>query len=237
MSSGLQRLLLMLALSCGVAWAQPPLQMLVFPNPGLFDVAADGTIGGPGAALLAKLGRASGVPLGLQALPIPRALAVGSSTPGSCVVGLSRTPEREAAFQWAGPLASGALVIYVRADETLAVQGPQDLRGHGVVVQRESAPAAWLREQGVAAQEVNNSVTALRMLQARRVDFWLANELAAEPVIRAEGGAPVKGLLTVRRVDAYIACHIATPPEPVEKLHQAIQKLRRQGELAEFGLR
>ena len=224
------------ALFCGTAQAQQ-LQLLVFPNPGLFDVAADGTVSGPGAELMAKLGRVSGLPLGVQALPIPRALATGSSTPGACVVGLSRTPEREAAFQWAGPLASGALVVYARADETSVLQGPQDLRGRGVVVQRESAPASWLREQGIPAQEVNNSVTALRMLQARRVDFWFVNEIAAERVIRAEGGPPVKHQLTLGRVDAYIACHIASPREAVEKLHQAIQKLRRQGELAEFGLR
>lgn len=236
MRLGLRHLLMLLALLCGTARAQP-LQLLVFPNPGLFDVAADGTVSGPGAELLAKLGRASGLQLGILAMPIPRALATAGSTPGSCAVGLSRTPEREAAFQWAGPLASGALVVYARADEAQALQGPQDLRGHSVVVQRESAPAAWLREQGIAAQEANNSVTALRMLQARRVDFWFANELAAEPVIRAEGGAPVKSLLTLRRVEAYIACHAATPPQAVDKLHQAIQKLRRQGELAEFGLR
>ncbi len=226
----------LLALLCGSAGAQQ-LQLLVFPNPGLFDVAADGTVSGPGANLLTRIGQVSGVPLNILAMPIPRALATANSTPGSCAVGLTRTPEREAAFHWAGPLASGALVVYARADEAAVPQNPQELRGHGVVVQRESAPAAWLREQGIAAQEVNNSMTALRMLLARRVDFWLANELAAEPVIRAEGGAPVKSLLTVRRVDAYVACHIGTPQEPVDKLHQAIQKLRRQGELAEFGLR
>lgn len=232
----MRRLIVLLALLCGPVRAQQ-LQLLVFPNPGLFDVSADGTVGGPGAALLARLARAAGLQLPVQAMPIPRALALGASTPGSCLVGLSRTPEREAGFQWAGPLASGALAIYSRADEAAALQGPADLRGKGVVVQRESAGAAWLREQGIAAQEANNTVSALHMLQARRVDFWLANQLAAEPVIRAEGGVPVKPLLTVRRVEAYVACHLATPAEPVERLRQAIQTLRRQGELAEFGLR
>jgi polar amino acid transport system substrate-binding protein len=226
----------LLALPCGTARAQP-LQLLVFANPGLFDVAADGTVSGPGANVLAKIGQLSGVPLDILALPIPCALATASSMPGSCAVGLARTPEREASFLWAGPLASGALVIYARADETQALQGLLDLRGRGVVVQRESAPAAWLREQGIAAQETNNSVTALRMLQARRVDFWFANELAAEPVIRTEAGPAVRSMLTLRRVDVYVACQVATPPEQVDRLHQAIQKLRRQGDLAEFGLR
>jgi ABC-type amino acid transport substrate-binding protein len=237
MDFGMRGLLVfLLALLCGSARAQP-LQLLVFPNPGLFDVAADGSVSGAGADLLAKIGRVSGLELGIQALPIPRALAMGSASPGSCVVGLARTPEREAAFQWAGPLASGALVIYARADESTVLQSPMDLRGHGVVVQRESAPAAWLREQGIPAQEVNTPAMALRMLQARRADFWFVNEISAERVIRAEGGVPVKHLLALGRVDAYVACNLRTPQEPVEKLNQAILKLRRQGELSEFGLR
>ncbi len=236
MRFGVRLLPVLLALLCGSARAQQ-LQLLVFPNPGLFDVAPDGTVGGPGAELLAKLGRVGALQLSIQALPIPRALATAASTPNACLVGLSRTPEREAGYLWAGPLASGALVIYARADETASLQSPLDLRGHGVVVQRESAAATWLREQNIAAQETNNSVAALRMLQARRADFWFSNELVAEPVIRAEGGVPVKAQLTLRRVDAYVACHLATPSASVEKLHQTIQKLRRQGELAEFGLR
>ena len=238
MTSSMRRLpvlLALLALLCGAAQAQQ-LQLLVFPNPGLFDVAADGTVSGSGAELLAKVGRAGSMQLNVQALPIPRALAAGLSTPGNCLVGLSRTPEREASFHWAGPLASGALVIYARADEAQVLQGPLDMRSHGVVVQRESAAAAWLREQGIPAQEANSPLVALRMLQARRVDFWFAHELSADPVIRAEGAA-VKPHLTLRRVDVYVACQIATPPEPLEKLRQAILKLRRQGELVDFGLR
>lgn len=236
MRFGLRCLCLLLALLGGVARAQP-LQLVVFPNPGLFDVAADGTVGGPGAELLAKLGHGSGLQLAVQAMPIPRALALGSSTPGHCLVGLSRTPEREAGFQWAGPLASGALAVYARADNAAALHNPQEMRGHGVVVQRESVAAGWLREHAIPAQEINNTVTALRMLQARRVDYWFVNELVAEPVIRVEGGLPVKQVLTMRRMEAYVACHVGTPPEHVDKLRQAIQKLRRQGELAEFGLR
>jgi polar amino acid transport system substrate-binding protein len=213
------------------------LNLVVFPNPGLFEVEADQSIGGRGAALLHKLAAASGLTLNLQAMPIPRALSTGAATPGNCLVGMARTPEREAQFQWAGPLASGALTVYARGDETRPLQQPADLRGLGVVVQRDSAPAAWLRQQGITPQEVSQPVTALRMLQAGRIDFWLANELSAAPAIAAEGGIAVKAHLVVMRIDAYIACHPGTPPELTARLHQALQKLRRQGDLAEFGLR
>lgn len=232
----MHRLIALLAFFCGPA-AALGLNLVVFPNPGLFDVEADQSIGGRGAALLHKLATASGLALNLQAMPIPRALATGAAMPGSCLVGMTRTTEREAHFQWAGPLASGALIIYARGDDTRPLQQPADLRGHGVVVQRDSAPAAWLRQQGITPQEVSQPVTALRMLQAGRIDYWLANELSAAPAIQAEGGNAVKAHLVVTRIDVYIACHPGTPVELTARLHQALQKMRRQGDLTDFGLR
>lgn len=229
-------LLTLIALASGPA-AALELNLVVFPNPGLFDVAADGAISGRGSVLLARLGAASGLTLNLQAMPIPRALATGASAPGQCLVGLARTPEREPHYLWAGPVASGALVAYARADEARPLRDGADLRSHSVVVQRDSAPAQWLRQQGITPQEANSPASALRMLQAGRADFWVANELSAAPILETEGGGAVKPHWVISRMDVYVACHPATAPELTGRLQQALQRLRRQGELAEFGLR
>lgn len=229
-------LLTLITLASGPATALE-LNLVVFPNPGLFDVGTDSTISGRGSALLARLGAASSVRLNLQAMPIPRALATGASSPGQCLVGLARTPEREPHYLWVGPVASGALVAYARVDETRPLHDGADLRNHSVVVQRDSAPAHWLRQQGITPQEANSPVSALRMLQAGRADFWVANELSAAPIVETEGGRPVKPHFVISRMDVYVACHPATAPELTGRLQQAVQRLRRQGELAEFGLR
>lgn len=234
----MHRFIALLAFVCSPAVALAlGLNLVVFPNPGLFDVEPDQPVSGRGAVLLARLAAVSGMTLDVQAMPIPRALSSGVAAPGRCLVGLVRTPERESHFLWIGPLASGALNLYARGDDSRMLQQPADLHGHTVVVQRDSASAAWLRQQGITPQEVSQPLTALRMLQAGRVDFWLANELSAAPAIAAEGGAAVKAKLALARVDVYVACHPATPAEPAQRLQQAIQKLRRQGELADFGLR
>lgn len=228
--------LLTLALSSGSAMAAS-LTMVVIPSPGLFELEAGQPIAGRGTALMGKLSTASGLNFNLQALPVPRALATGAATPGSCLVGLTRTPEREANYLWIGPLASGALTVYARADETRPLREGADLRGYSVVVQRESAAAQWLRQQGAAVQESIHPASALRMLQAGRVDFWLANELVATATINAEAGLAVRPHLVVARVDAFIACHLGTEADAAARLQQAIQRMRRQGELAEYGLR
>ena len=211
------------------------LDVLVYPNAGVFE-SASGQPGGPGGALLDRMQALSGITLRQQIVPIGRALALAEQKPGSCAVALSRTAEREARFLWVGPWARGAMTVYGRSDETRRVDGAQGLRGRSIVVLRDSSPAAWLKEQGLAAEDVKDNGTALRMLQARRVDFWLANDVAAYFVIRAGGGEAPRLMHSFGRIDLYFACHPATDPALLGTLDLAITQLRRNGELAEFGL-
>lgn len=213
------------------------LDILVYANAGVFEASPGQGPGGPGGAMLERMQALSGLTLRQQVLPISRALLLAEQRPGHCVVALARTPERETRYQWAGPWARGAMAIYGRSDETRQVEGPQDLRGRSVVVLRDSAPAAWLKEQGLAAEEVKDNSTALRMLQARRVDYWVANDIAGHFVIRAAGGATPRVMLSFGRIDLYFACHPNSDPAAIGALDIAIAQLRRTGELAEFGLR
>lgn len=213
------------------------LDILVYANAGVFEAPSGQGPGGPGGALLERMQALSGITLRQQVLPISRAMLLVEQKPGSCVVALARTPERESRYLWAGPWARGAMTIYGRGDETRHVDGPQDLRGRSIVVLRESAPAAWLKEQGLTAEEVKDNSTALRMLQARRVDYWLANDVAGHFVIRAGGGAVPRVMHSFGRIDLYFACHTATDPAVIGALDLAIAQLRRTGELTEFGLR
>lgn len=231
-------LLLSLLLMHAVAQAQARvLEMLVYPNAGVFEAAPGQGTGGPGGAMLQRLQVLSGVTLNQQFMPIPRALLTVKQKPGHCMVAVSRTPEREATLMWAGPWARGATAIYARADDTRRIQDPQELRGQSIVVLRDSTPSDWLKAQSIPATEVKDNTTGLRMLQARRVDYWLANDLAAHFVIRAEVGPAPRQLYNFGRIDLYIACHPATDPAAVAALDAGIAQLRRNGELNEFGMR
>lgn len=231
-------LLLLALLPLSAAHAQTRvLEMLVYPNAGVFEAAPGKGPGGPGGMMLERLQALSGVTLNQQFMPVPRAMLTVKQHPGHCMVAVTRTPERESAFMWAGPWARGATAVFARADDTRGIQHPQELRGSSIVVLRESAPAEWLKTQGMPATEVKDNTTGLRMLQARRVDYWLANDLAANFVIRAEGGPVPKQLYNFGRIDLYMGCHPATDPAAVAALDAAIAQLRRNGELTEFGMR
>jgi polar amino acid transport system substrate-binding protein len=231
-------LLLLASLLPATARAQGlALEMLVFPNAGVFEEAPGKGPGGPGGAMLQRLQAVSGVQLHQRLMPAPRALVTLKHNPGHCMIALTRTPEREMQYLWAGPWARGATAIYARAGDARRYQHPQDLRGRSIVVLRDSGPADWLKAQGLHALQVKDNTTGLRMLQAGRVDYWIANDLAARFVVRAEGGPAPRQLHSLGRIDLYMACHPGTHRAAVAALDAAIARLRRNGELAEFGMR
>jgi polar amino acid transport system substrate-binding protein len=229
---------LLLSLSAVIqAQPQPPaVNLLIFPNSGIFEVEGS-QLSGPGAALLTRLQAISGVRLDRHLMPIARALQTVQHQPGSCVIAMPRTPERDARFRWAGPWSSGMFSLYGRAGETRQVTGPEDLRGAQIAVLRDSLPLAWLKEHGLASHEVNDTSTGLRMLQAGRVDFWLGNSIPTRFIIQRSSGPAPRVVYSYGRIDLYIACHPATSEATVDLLHAGIEQLRRNGELTEFGVR
>ena len=226
-------LLLFLVLPAGAQ----ALDLLVYPNPGVFNVSAHDEVSGPGAAVLQRLAQVTGLPLRQRPMPAARALQMILQQPGQCAAGVPRTADREHQLRWAGLMASGALTLYGRSDETREVGTPDDLRGAVVVAQRESVAVTWLRERGLNVYEVNDTLTGLRMLRAGRVDYWLVNDLPARYVIQHHDGPAPKPLHEFGRIELYLACHRSLDEATAERLRRGFEELRRKGELVEFGLR
>jgi len=210
--------------------------MLVYPNAGIFEISTDGRIGGPGAVMLERLREVSGVPLKPRVVPFARALHPESLQPGACLIALTRTPDREARYRWAGPWSSSVITLYGRSDETRQVKRPEDMRGARIAALRAAPTAAWLKERGLDGYEVNDVAAGLRMLQAGRVDYWLGNDMVTRLALKASGEATPRVLYSFGRIDLYAACHAQTSAALVERLHAGLAQLRANGELAEFGL-
>lgn len=229
-------LLLMVSLASGAR--AEGVDMLVFLNPGLFEQAPDGRITGPGGDMIARIAAVSGVTVRIQVLPPTRVMQTLVQQVGACVAGVARLPDNESQLRWLGVLSNSTLMLYGRLDEKRRITGASDLRRATVVVQRHSLPASWLHERGLPMQEVRDTTTALRMLQARRVDYWLVNELVAQRTFQALGGdLPARPLQSFGQIVTHLACHRDTAPADLDRLRGAIEQLRRDGELVPFGVR
>jgi len=211
--------------------------MLIVPSPGLFEVTPRGEVSGPGPEVLGRLAVITRLKLTFIPMPAARAMQTLRQLPPTCMAGVPRLPEREGEFRWAGMMATAAISVYARSDDMRQVSHPEDLRGTTLAVLRESMPLAWARERGLSVYEVNDTVTGLRMLRAGRVDLWLSNDLIAQRAIQSQGGDPPRMLYSSARIDNYIACHHDVDPAVLERLQAGMEQLRRDGALAQFGVK
>lgn len=187
-----------------------------------------GTAQGFSVELLRRMAAAAGWPLALQVMPWPRTVQAAEATPGSVLFSLTRTPEREAQFQWVGPIAQRRILVYKLASRTeLKLAQLSELGASRIGVVRDSAAdkqlqAAGLRP-GVELEHGLDDATNVRKLLAGRMEFVVLLDWAAswnlrqlklpystlQPVLEQDatrsywyGLRPTADLAVVRRLQA-----------------------------------
>ena len=134
--------------------------------------------------LLRKMTAAAGVPLALQVLPWVRAVQMAEAEPASVLFSLTRTPEREAQFQWVGPIAQRRILIYKLASRSdLRLTQLSELGAKRIGVVRDSAADRQLQaaglKPGAQLEQGLDDATNVRKLLAGRMEFLALLDWAA----------------------------------------------------------
>lgn len=210
----------------GITENLPPLNYLDEQGPQGFSVE-----------LLRLMAAQARLGLQLQVLPWARALQVAESSPHSVLFSLTRTPEREAQFQWVGPIAQRRILIYRLASRTdLTMQQFDELGGARIGVVRDSAAdrslqAAGLRP-GIELEQGLDDATNMRKLLAGRMEYITLLDWAAAWNLR-QLRLPYDTLKPVMEQDAarsyYYGLRPDADPDLVRRLQAALDQLRRSG--------
>lgn len=150
---------------------------------------------------------------------------------------IGRTAEREAAFQWIGPLGTLEHRLYKLKRRTdLHPQVLADLRGHTIAVVPRDARQIYLQQQGFAPQteliETTDNRQAMRLLSLGRVDYAPIAAGSLDAYCRAEQLDCSQFEPTVAlgmKLTLYLAANPATPRETLDKLRSAWARLVENG--------
>ncbi|HEY8881602.1 MAG TPA: transporter substrate-binding domain-containing protein [Roseateles sp.] len=197
----------------------------------------DGSAQGFSVELLRLMAAHAGVRLELQVLPWLRALQVAEATPQSALFSLTRTPEREAQFQWVGPIAQRRILLYKlasRADLTLTQLSELGSSRIGVV--RDSAADRALQAMGLKpGAELEHGLddaTNLRKLLAGRMEYVALLDWAAAWNLR-QLQLPYGTLQPVMEQDVSKSYWYGLRPDAhpalARRLQAALDALRRDG--------
>jgi polar amino acid transport system substrate-binding protein len=187
--------------------------------------------------LLRQMSAQAGVRLEVQVLPWQRAVQLAESQPQSVLFSLTRLPEREAQFQWVGPIAQRRILLYrlaSRPELTLAQLGDLGTARIGVV--RDSAADRQLQaaglKPGLQLEQGLDDAANIRKLLAGRMEYVALLDHAAAWNLR-QLQLPPSTLQPALELDAsrsyFFGLRADADPALVKRLQQALDALKRDG--------
>lgn len=187
--------------------------------------------------LLRLMATQAGVRLELQVMPWQRAMQAAEAQPNGILFSLTRTPEREAQYQWVGPIAQRRILIYRLASRAdLNMTQFHELGNARIGVVRDSAADRQLQavglRPGVQLEQGLDDATNVRKLLAGRMEYVALLDWAAAWNLRLLQ-LPYGTLHPVMEQDSarsyYYGLRLDADPALVKRLQQALDTLKRDG--------
>jgi polar amino acid transport system substrate-binding protein len=187
--------------------------------------------------LLRKMAAAAGRPLELTVLPWQRAVQMAETQANSVLFSLTRTPEREAQFQWVGPIAPRRVLIYRLAKRRdLGLSQLSELGERRIGVVRDSAADRLLQaaglKPGIELEHGLDDATNVRKLLASRMEFVVLLDWAAAWAMR-QHKLDYATLQPVMELDVARSYWYGLRPEAdpalAKRLQSALDALKRDG--------
>jgi len=131
--------------------------------------------------------------------PFARALRLVEEQDDMVLFPVARTPDRESAVKWVGPLILNGVYFYQRSDNAVVIHTLDQLKQlHSIGVGNGNASMTLLSQQGFKnLYPVNDEIQALRMLALKRVDAIAVGEVV---IHQAEHGGDF-GAAAFRKID------------------------------------
>lgn len=200
-----------------------------------FSYLEDGKPDGMAVAVVEELIRRTGEPARIELVPWTRGYHQVRQQANSALFSTVRTAQREAEFQWVGPIARGYTRFYTHKDAGLRVVSLDDVRQLGTL----AVPKHWysyelLREQNLQnLYGVATPQDMLRLFRHGRVKLLLANTLTLDGILAEQGmnATQLQAQFDLMPNNSYIAFSLQTDAARVARWQQALQAMREDGSL------
>lgn len=175
----------------------------------------------------------AGITYTIEVMAWRRAYELALRTPASCVFSTSRTPEREALFQWIGPLREVDWTLYGLAKPPFRLATLDDAKGLRIGGYSGDVRAQYLTARGFTVDSAADNFSNPRKLLGGRIDLWVTSHQLANGVLAQEGLAgKIVPLLTFHTSRVYLACNKAVPEGMVAAMSAALAAMVKDGTAA-----
>jgi polar amino acid transport system substrate-binding protein len=178
----------------------------------------------------------------IRLYPWARAYKMLLSEKHTILFSVTRTPEREDLFKWAGPLFHNTTYLIARKDRGASIASPEDISKYRIGTIIDDASELFVQRLGIGLDRVqrnSKSIYNVEKLERGRIDLvvsgWFAFESDARQLEIDPGD--YEAVFTVDESDVSIAFHAATPDWVIGEFQAALDDLRDEGALNEIAER
>ena len=191
----------------------------------------DGAVTGLNTELIQLLLNKRGFKGRFEVVPWGRAQLFTQTQADSCFFSAVRTPEREALYQWVGPLSQENVQLFSTNPAQPEFKHFSDAVKLRIGGQTADAFTDYGISQGLKIQRIAEIPVNLSMLQLGRIDLWLAGSVGG-PYIAAQKGMRVYPVATSAEVfELWLACSLDLSDKVVAQLNSALQLSKQDGTL------
>ncbi len=190
----------------------------------------DHQLTGLGVDVLQEIQKRVGNKDKIQVVPWSRGMSKLNHDPNTILMTMARTPEREALYQWIGPIASVEYALYGKADSELKIDSIENAKKiHLIGVYRDD-----IRDQTLTRLGFNNldrassNISSFKKLMIGRVDVYADSKMGVESVAIASGYqvSDVKLIFPLFKSGLYFGVSKATNPTIVSKWNRALNDMK-----------
>lgn len=166
----------------------------------------------------------------IQLLPWARGYSSVLNEPHSMIYSMVRSPEREALFQWVGPVGKIRLGIIAKKSTRIQVTSPSVLQRYKIATIPDTASEKALLELGFPLEKLErfaNRTSQLRKLKENRVDA-IAFSIEAAFFLLEELGSDISEyevVYVLKESDLYFAFNKETNPNIIANLNETLKTL------------
>ncbi|WP_083700511.1 ABC transporter substrate-binding protein [Shewanella sp. UCD-KL12] len=164
--------------------------------------------------------------------PWPRAYQMLVKGSNQVLLSTTRTQEREALFQWAGPITHTNIVLLGLANNQIEIQSPQQLPNYTIGTIKDDIGEQLLLSLGTPKSSIRRAHRAdslAKMLYKGRIKLWAYEERVAHWYLnKAELDLKLfTSVFTLKQSELFFAFSKDIDPELVSRFQEALDKLKR----------
>ncbi len=145
---------------------------------------------------------------------------------------VSKTKDRDPAFDWVGPLATIKWTLFAKPGSAITLKNLEDAAKYKIGGYNGDVMTNYLVDKGFDVSAISNNGLNARRLVQDQIDLWVADGLAG-PYLAADASdvTGLKQVLVFRETPMYLAINKGTDPKVLAALEDSYQKLVNSGDI------